>query len=505
MKVDIKINSEHIKDDFSKHLKLDGNNRILFTAPFGTGKSTFLNEVSNDLADEFFFLKIYPVNYCVAKNEDVFELIKFDLLLQLMGVYKDEIRLTKDDFSLLLKSQVFIMERMKYMPLLYAVIGLSEKIGQSATELLKAMESTIKDFNDFSEEMKIDEQKEITAYLNKIEKQTGNINEMDNISQLIADLIRRIKTNRKKQNDDGEVSPQSVLIIDDLDRLDPDHTFRLFNIFSAHYIEVNDDNKFGFDKVIFVCDVDNIRRIFHHKYGQGVDFSGYIDKFFSFQPYDFDNRRFVKDKINELLISIPYSKTNKIGLISSSEFSEGLEWLIFSLLEQRFLNLRMLLQYPPISIPNYKFQVNGRNVYEFKDYPILSLFYVLKVFYLSFPVVREKLELLFNSNNRDSIPMANPDSFVNTKSISNLIASYCLPFLLPKSSMFSNLFHSEGEQNIFVPEFDITVYYYFDRYYEGKVKFSKATKRESEIEVEINPYEFLLVTFDNCLKMGALK
>ncbi len=48
-----------------------------------------------------------------------------------------------------------------------------------------------------------------------------------------------------------------VRILDDLDRIDTEHIFRLLNVFVAQVDVVGkgeNDNKFGFDKVIFVCD-----------------------------------------------------------------------------------------------------------------------------------------------------------------------------------------------------------------------------------------------------------
>ena len=72
---------------------------------------------------------------------------------------------------------------------------------------------------------------------------------------------------------------RKVLIIDDLDRMDPDHIFRIMNVFAAQFDhERFGYNKFAFDKVIIVCDLDNLRNLFAHKYGSNVDFSGYIDK-----------------------------------------------------------------------------------------------------------------------------------------------------------------------------------------------------------------------------------
>jgi hypothetical protein len=105
------------------------------------------------------------------------------------------------------------------------------------------------------------------------------VRENDIISELIKEKISALKKNKK-----------SVLIVDDLDRIDPEHIFRILNVFSAHFDESNKelDNKFGFDKVIIVADYYNLERIFHHKYGLETDFTGYINKFYSKEIYFFN-------------------------------------------------------------------------------------------------------------------------------------------------------------------------------------------------------------------------
>ena len=82
---------------------------------------------------------------------------------------------------------------------------------------------------------------------------------------------------------------QNVLIVDDLDRLDPEHIFRILNILSVHQDFSNGGNKFGFDKIIVVCDLANIKKIYEHKYGEKVDFRGYIEKFYSTSVFKFSN------------------------------------------------------------------------------------------------------------------------------------------------------------------------------------------------------------------------
>ena len=54
-------------------------------------ENCFLEQVKETLSNEFYFITLYPVNYAVAKNEDVFEYIKRDILLQLAtdGILSD--------------------------------------------------------------------------------------------------------------------------------------------------------------------------------------------------------------------------------------------------------------------------------------------------------------------------------------------------------------------------------------------------------------------------------
>ena len=77
---------------FTRHLQLEGNDRIIFSGKYGSGKSTFLKEFFKDETQEKLFsteryevVRIYPVNYSVSSNEDIFRLIKYDLILELIS------------------------------------------------------------------------------------------------------------------------------------------------------------------------------------------------------------------------------------------------------------------------------------------------------------------------------------------------------------------------------------------------------------------------------------
>src|SRR5690606_11957375 len=111
------------------------------------------------------------------------------------------------------------------------------------------------------------------------------------ITQIIERKIQSLKVTKDNQ------TKETVLIIDDLDRIDPEHIFRILNVFGAHFENGQFEsfssytcNKFNFDKVILVCDINNIRNIFHSKYGTATDFAGYIDKFYTHEIFEYDIR-----------------------------------------------------------------------------------------------------------------------------------------------------------------------------------------------------------------------
>ena len=492
----IKIETNELLNEFKHHLGIENNKRILFSGPFGTGKSTFLNDFSEKEHENFFYLKIYPVNYSVSNNEDVFELIKFDLLLQLLGNYNKEIKLEKEDFNVLLKIQVFMMERMKFTPLLYAILGFSEKLGTPLTKLIEAAVSIYGSYDKFSGEIKIDEEKQIHTFLDFIQQKSGSHHEMDAVSELIFDLIGRIKTSNPKK--------ESVLIIDDLDRLDPEHIFRLFNIFSAHYDEINGKNKFGFDKVIFVCDIENIRKIFHHKYGQGVDFSGYIDKFYSIAPFDFNNRKFIQIKIDNFISEIKYEKElTPYGITIVDRSYVVLKSIVYSLIESKHVNLRMLLNIPEIKIGLWGFENNnGRKQFTTHNTPLIIIFHILKQFYGSFEILEEKLHSMYLDSSREKYSLDYNMRFDNNLYISTISA--CLPFVLDiEHKVYANFPSNESLKYQCFIHHDIPD----DNSDYNTIKFHKATKsyEYTSESIVLNPYELLIDAFRVCKKRGLLK
>ncbi|RZK13214.1 MAG: hypothetical protein EOO46_00285 [Flavobacterium sp.] len=512
----IKLDHSSIKTAFLEHLKISGNDRLLFTAPFGSGKSTFLNEVFEGQQANYFTLKLFPINYSVSPNEDVFELIKFDLILQLMGLYKDEVDLKEEDFSTLLSSQVYISERLKIMPIVNALLALSGKVGKSAVEIIKAFSDTIKDFKEFQEEIKIDEEKELKHFLKQIETRKGNTYEMDDVSVLVYDLIERVKGKKNENKKEGELKVESILIIDDLDRLDPEHTFRLFNIFTAHFDDLNHGNKFGFDKVIFVCDIENIWKLYRHKYGYDVDFKGYLDKFYSLHPFQFDNRKYVKEQINNFIGSIKTSGSTSGRMFShltksdhKFDFFFVARWLLLSLIDSKSLNLRTLTSKREYQFPDYEVSTPN-DLRRSEDFEILILFKLLKEIYSSYDAVREKLDMLNSLYNDDNLQKASEHESYDYGFITKAVNSALLPFLLPREVGFKRHFDKEDARLGYASSLQAWIHFEIDntsRSRSDKKVFLKATTESdpSSVEVKISSYKMLLVCFDECYKMGALK
>lgn len=495
---DVRIEHASIEKSFKNHLSIDGNKRILFSAPFGTGKSTFLNEILKKESSGYIYLSLYPINYSVAENQDVFELIKYDLLIELINQYADRLKLTKEDFSLFLSGQMFIINKLTPTTIIRSIISIAEKTGKPAAKLLEVIPDNIEEFEKYRKDIEKDEGQMISSYIESFKKNKGSSKEMDGISLLIYELINRLK------NSDTDVVRESVLIIDDLDRLDPEHTFRLFNVFSSHY-DLNDANKFGFDKVIFVCDIENIRKIFHHRYGEGVDFKGYIDKFYSKEVFEFDNRKFVKEKIEDIIYSIPFpSKGNREEYDANrgSSFYICLEWIVSSLIENKELNLRTIIQTNEFFLPQYQFNIRSfSRPLRADNYRILTLFNILKRFFSTYNIVDLKLKNLANLLDGKYTPDSDKYNEYNFKTIQHYIVTFCLPFLLPEDEVFGRKNIDLNTEAFFNYSPKVFFHYKYDYRNDFIVpyirKITETQDRDSP-EVDLNLYKILYDTFQKC-------
>ena len=277
--MDINITKELTR--FQEHIEISGNSRILFSGIFGIGKTYFLKEFfKNNNSYECVILR--PVNYSIASNKDIIDYIKYDIIFELFG---KNIEFEKTDISKYLSAQYYVKDN--FIKTASTIAKMAGQIGKPIVNILDGLQELNENIENHNQEVQIDQKKETTDFLNKIKEKDGSIYEENNITELISSLVHSLKVSE----DEDSAKKETVLIIDDLDRLDPEHIFRILNVFACHFdLDSSDENKFGFDKVIVVGDSENIRNIFQAKYGIDTDFNGYIDKFYSSEIYKFDNK-----------------------------------------------------------------------------------------------------------------------------------------------------------------------------------------------------------------------
>lgn len=295
----IPIDSEISK--FSQYL--NNNVRGILSARFGDGKSFFLNEIKERLSQSYIFITIYPINYQVAENKDIFEYIKRDILLQILTL--SEINLSDEKYSLPFRLWGYMCRNTG--SIMADMISLTLSMVQIPDRVIDIFRNNISKFKEYSDRVNTSESDTIETYLDEFTCQKGSIYEFDPISQIIFHLITDLKAKTGKQ---------TVLVIEDMDRIDPAHIFRILNVFSAHWdiqdyvtqklSDGNPLNKYNFDKILLVCHYQNIKNIFHHFYGEKTDFTGYIHKFSSSTPYEYS----LHDMIKEWIFNhIPFDQT----------------------------------------------------------------------------------------------------------------------------------------------------------------------------------------------------
>lgn len=277
---------------------LESNNRCILSAKFGDGKTYFLQQFQECEKKNYLFITIHPVNYQVAENQDIFDYIKRDILLNLLttdGIDLDDTVIKK---SLLLWGYFTydkgknLLDLIDFIPAISA-FGINVD-GKTALKNIDKIRRKITLYKD--EIQKCTKVGLSTDFIDDVDLK--GIYEFDPVSQLICDLIDKYRSDKKKG---------VVLIIEDLDRIDPAHIFRILNIFSAHldrenirpneYLTTHGNNKFNLDKVITVCDFSNIENIYHHLYGAGTDFNGYINKFSTDVAYSYS----LKEKMRQYI------------------------------------------------------------------------------------------------------------------------------------------------------------------------------------------------------------
>lgn len=275
---------------FQNHLL--SHDRVILSAKFGDGKSFFLNEFRKKCEDcndsPFKFITLYPVNYQVLENKDIFEIIKHDVLLQMLMLRMIDVNYEiTDEMALAFYLQTHFSTVAESFFSMLHLIGIADPQTQGLLDIFKSI-SWLKSLKNKVNAVKkeIDQSDYLDSYLATFDEKS--VYENDIITKIIRDNIDTYqKSNNKKV----------VLIIEDMDRLDPAHLFRIMNVFSAHMdygyrsmLPIDDSlvgNKFGFSNVVFVMHEQNTKALFHHFYGEYADYEGYMSKFYNKDIFNF--------------------------------------------------------------------------------------------------------------------------------------------------------------------------------------------------------------------------
>uniref|UniRef100_UPI003FF0FBE0 hypothetical protein n=1 Tax=Segatella copri TaxID=165179 RepID=UPI003FF0FBE0 len=282
--IDISQNIQDFKQVF------ENESRIIFSARFGDGKSYFLNEFMKSYGEkknDYYFITLHPVNYVVEENRDVIEYIKRDILFQL--IKDNRIYDFKEGYDKIFDAVCNVESLFKLADFAASIIpvkGLKE--GYKA---LKGLVSTIDEKRKEQDVLHV-----VDDYLNGFYGKSGSISECDAFTYLIQKSLEQMMA-------------KSVLIIEDLDRIDPAHLFRIMNVLSSqvdnpYYSEFSNGNKFGFDKIILVMDYEIARHLFHHFYGKEANYEGYMNKFLNTLLFSYSIKEEAQRQVEAKLLDI---------------------------------------------------------------------------------------------------------------------------------------------------------------------------------------------------------
>lgn len=307
--IDISQNIQDFKQVFEKE------SRIIFSARFGDGKSYFLNEFmkSYDEKDnDYYFITLHPVNYVVEENRDVIEYIKRDILFQL--IKDNRIYDFKEGYDKIFDAVCNKESLLKLGDFVASIIPIEGL--KDGYEALKDLASTIHEKYKSQDVLHV-----VDDYLNGFYGKSGSISECDAFTCLIQKSLKQMMA-------------KSVLIIEDLDRIDPAHLFRIMNVLSSqvdnpYYSEVPHGNKFGFDKIILVMDYEIAKHLFHHFYGKEANYEGYMNKFLNTLPYSYSIKEEAHRQVRQKILDI--CKTEEVFSLDQKLSSDSKDRISFQL------------------------------------------------------------------------------------------------------------------------------------------------------------------------------
>lgn len=333
---------------FEDHLL--SHDRVVLSAKFGDGKTFFLNKFKEkckmDAESPFVFITLYPVNYQVLGNKDIFELIKHDVLLQILQAGIIDVNYEVTDrmaFEFYIQSHFCTVGEL-FLSMLKEC-GADDGVTMAlfaafkSANWLKSLKKHVDDFKKYGVQTEF-----LDKYLALFDEKS--IYENDIITKIIRDNINSYQERNGKR---------VVLVIEDMDRLDPAHLFRIMNVFSAHMdygyrcMQPVDDtlvgNKFGVSNVVFVMHEENTEAIFHHFYGKGADYEGYMSKFYNKDIFRFSLAEEKEKYALGLIMKMTGLSEDKVEEFFSTGYFENISMrsIIFALdkVDEQFQSLEL--------------------------------------------------------------------------------------------------------------------------------------------------------------------
>lgn len=465
----IEVNEEI--EIFKDYLDEDTNQRIIFSGIFGAGKTTFLRKFFKTHKSEYTVLHLFPTNYSVVSNEDIFRLIKYDLLYEIIS-HKPLL----EETSINLTDSIGALDPNEQWQIIRSLIEAVPQIGKPVSVLIKSLNNVIEVVKANKAKFDKSESSLIKDFIDDME--SGNsLYENDAYTKLIIDLTKRLKEDGKKV----------ILVIDDLDRIDPDHIFRILNVFAVHF-DVSTkstaltSNKFNLDQIILCCDIENIRNIFAHRYGALTDFNGYIDKFYSSGIYFFDLKQKLISRVKKVVRSIKFSEQAGAFIFLGEPDTihyKNLEALLISMILSNKLSTRDFVRFGErkYKVPVYNLLTKNHENYANWQFPAITIFDFLVENLGGISKVKNIVNNCFISET------------VNAKYLLRLEADLCL--ILERNNLES--FHVESFQTSLIKHNGEPVTIIIDRHNRGAyTQFYCSHAHDTQIPFRSNRFQEIL-------------
>lgn len=301
----------------------EANERMIFSAPFGSGKSYFMERFAESCSRDYYFFTLYPVNYVISPTDSIMEYIKRDVVFQLV-----EKGLVFERFDV--KAMLTDMAKDLDMTELLSFLALIPSAQPFVKGFLKTGTKPLK--------IIADNYQSSSKYISSFSS-SGTPYDNDAITCFIKKSFENLKKLDKRK---------VVLVIEDMDRIDPGHLFTILNIFGAHvdrhYVnpETVEPNKFGFDKMVIIMDYNSVSGMFKHRYGESANFAGYMGKFVTTSPYHYS----IYNKALDLVLKklLPFT-----GVTNTAD--RGIRGYLLEQLENRNIRiLKRIYEFDPQSI-----------------------------------------------------------------------------------------------------------------------------------------------------------